>query len=158
MKFKVGDRVKMVKADIEQGYSWEKDWVGESGVIASVDETERYHPYRIKFDKKPPDALLFDGYLMKRYQLEHEGFTFSKGGLMSTIKKLTNFLKRTLDPHQRNLYQLGWVEVDENELVVTKEGRDAYIDCMVLGKQDFTKYAEAKLKDLKKKEKEEDDE
>lgn len=61
--------------------------------------------------------------------------TTKKGGIMARLRQLSNFVKTNVKQPLKNYYQLGWVEIDENdELIVTEEGIEAKAHAeMVLG-------------------------
>lgn len=73
---------------------------------------------------------------------------------MSVLNTLSARLKRTLNPNLRAFYQLGWIDGD---LEVTSEGREALVDFLFDNNEDeLGKVAIKKIKDLKKKEKDEE--
>jgi len=86
-------------------------------------------------------------------------------GLMQHLRKLTKFIKASVDSSIHPMYQLQYVEIDEDELVLTEEGREAGQNFMVLEwdgkaslKEAFGKYCAKQVAEIKKarKESEED--
>lgn len=76
-----------------------------------------------------------------------------KGGIMGRfLKKLTTLIKTFPQP-TRDYYQLGWVEIQDNDLVVTEEGETAYIQEMMIGGGDLPKLAAKQVKEIKAEEK-----
>lgn len=78
-----------------------------------------------------------------------------KGNVM---RKLSNFLKKNLDQKTKNFYKLGWIEIDSDtdEMVVTEEGKTAYVTCQMIGDGDMEKHAKSEVARIKKEEEEEE--
>ncbi len=92
----------------------------------------------------------------KEYQQLHSPFG-KKGAFMSCLKKLTNFMKTSLDKAIQPMYQLGYVEVENDDLTVTDDGYEAVVDFLVLEypafREAFGKFCADKVAEKKKAEK-----
>lgn len=76
-----------------------------------------------------------------------------KGGLMSSLKKVTNFIKSLKQP-LKNYVRLSWVEVEGDDFIVTSKGTEA-LEAVQFGLTDaktLTEYAQMEVKRIKEEE------
>lgn len=133
MKFKVGDRVKIIKDN-----SGESKYLGELATIEDIVDYDSEYPIRLKLDSMPYGTIDANQNEFKLYSSK------KTVGIMASLSKLA---KRTLDSDIKTLVKAGYLT---NELEFTDEGDEAL--CALLLEQhkvQLVKMAKEDLKDRK---------
>lgn len=126
---RVGQKVRVVSSDSVQG---------KVGEVIAIDDSRKKHTIGVEFATEVPGGHDCDGegYDGRCKWLSPKQVTSavstsrpSIGGSSSNkekgepmLKKLTTFLRRTLDKNAKASYKAGFLEVQDNELVATEYG------------------------------------
>lgn len=88
--------------------------------------------------------------------LEKQSPGGKRKGVMAYLRKLTNTIKNHFSKEVQALYQLGWAEMEDDDLTVTEEGQNIFLDFLALEHPEISKafgeYASKRVAQLKKEE------
>ena len=109
-------------------------WLRSNLVAVSHDEHRLYHPNCRGIEIK----------------------SFPMRGKKPMLKKVTNLIKGLQQP-LKNYVRLGWVEIEDDEFIVTEDGRDAKdkVDFGLVAAKDLAEYAKQEVARIKSEAKEE---